>query len=150
MPKLRKTHHVRHEPQDMYELVRDVRSYPNFIKWIQKLSVKNEREEQGLYKCTGTALVGFKGFVETFATDVTADPEKHVIDVALANGPFRHLRNQWRFEEARSGGTKIHFFIDYEFRNPILRMLARSNTAMAVDKIMASFSAEADRRHATV
>lgn len=147
MPKLSKTHKVRHKPSDMYELVRDVRSYPDFIKWIQTLKVKNERTEHGLYKCTGTALIGFKGFFETFATDVIGDPNEYLIDVKLAHGPFRHLRNQWRFEKRVGGGTDIRFFIDYEFRNPILRMLARSNTDLAVDKIMASFSAEADRRH---
>ncbi|MEL7231452.1 MAG: type II toxin-antitoxin system RatA family toxin [Pseudomonadota bacterium] len=148
MPKLSKTLIVPHDPTNLYELVRDIRSYPNFIKWIQKLSVHNERSENALYKCTGTALVGFKGFVETFSTDVIGDPEKCQIDVSLARGPFRHLRNQWRFEPAETGGANIHFFIDYEFRNPILRLLAKNNTDLAVDRIMAAFTSEADRRYA--
>lgn len=147
MPKLRETLVVNHAPAHLYELVRDIRKYPNFIKWIQELTVSNEREQDGLYKCTGTALVGFRGFVETFATDVIADPDKCQIDVALARGPFRHLRNQWRFEGLSDKKSRIHFFIDYEFRNPVLRLLARSNTQLAVDRIMSAFIAEADRRY---
>ncbi|MEM1389483.1 MAG: type II toxin-antitoxin system RatA family toxin [Pseudomonadota bacterium] len=148
MPKLSKSIQVRHSPEDMYALVRDVRSYPRFIKWIQTLTVRNERTQNGLYKCTGTALVGFRGIVETFATDIVGNPEICQIDVNLARGPFRHLRNQWRFIKNDKGSTDIQFYIDYEFRNPILRMLARSNTDLAVEKIMAAFSAEADRRYA--
>lgn len=147
MPKLRETLIVKHTAENLYELVRDIRSYPEFIKWIQKLSVTNEIEERGLYKCTGTALVGFRGFVETFSTHIQGDPDKCQIDVSLDRGPFRHLRNQWRFEEVEDGKSRIHFYIDYEFRNPVLRLLAKSNTQLAVDRIMSSFIAEADRRY---
>ena len=44
-------------------------------------------------------------------------------------------------------GTVIDFFIDYEFRNPVLSLLAKANTTLAVNKIMKSFIEEADRRY---
>lgn len=147
MPRLREKLIVRHTPADLYELVRDIRQYPNFIKWIQSLTVSNERIEEDLYKCTGMAFVGFRGFEERFSTHVVGDPDKCQIDVSLDRGPFRHLRNQWRFEQMSDGQTAIHFLIDYEFRNPVLRMLAKANTRLAVDRIMASFMSEADRRY---
>jgi len=147
VPRLKKTLKVNHKAHDLYELVRDIRRYPEFIKWIQSLSVTDERSEDGLYKCTGSAEVGFKGFIESFATDVTGDPDNRQINVALRRGPFRHLRNQWKFVEIAENRSSIEFFIDYEFRNPILRLLAKSNTEMAVDRIMSAFMAEADRRY---
>lgn len=147
MPRLRKTLHVNHSCENLYELVRDIRQYPDFIKWIQSLTVSDERTEEALYKCTGTAEVGFKGFFEVFATDVIADPDKCQINVSLRRGPFRHLRNQWQFVAVGPNRSRIEFFIDYEFRNPILRLLASSNTAMAVDRIMSAFLNEADRRY---
>jgi coenzyme Q-binding protein COQ10 len=93
------------------------------------------------------AFVGFRGFEERFSTHVIGDPDKCQIDVSLDRGPFRHLRNQWRFEQMPDGQTAIHFLIDYEFRNPVLRMLAKANTRLAVDRIIASFMSEADRRY---
>ena len=147
MPQLREKLIVNHKAADLYELVRDIRRYPEFIKWIQSLTVTNESENQNPYKCTGTASVGFKGFAERFSTDVTGDPDKCQIDVSLVRGPFKHLRNQWRFEQMSEQKTAIHFFIDYEFRNPVLSLLAKANTRLAVDRIMASFMTEADRRY---
>ena len=95
----------------------------------------------------GEADVGFKGFSERFATDVTADSERQIIDVALAHGPFKRLKNQWKMKPDGAGATKIDFYIDYEFRNPVLSLLARANTELAVNKIMKAFKDEADRRY---
>lgn len=132
----------------MYDLVRDVRRYPEFIKWITTMSVSSEQDEAESYKCIGTADVHFKGFDERFSTHVEAWPATRQIEVKLARGPFRHLRNKWQFDDRGDGHTRVHFFIDYEFRNPILSLLARSNSRLAVEKIMQAFRAEADRRYA--
>lgn len=95
----------------------------------------------------GEADVGFKGFSERFATDVAADAETRTIDVSLARGPFKRLRNQWKMRADGAGATLIDFYIDYEFRNPVLALLARANTELAVNKIMRAFKDEADRRY---
>ena len=53
-------------------------------------------------------------------------------------------------EVAETGETQIVFRIDYEFRNLVLKMLAKNNLDLAVRKIMDAFIAEADRRYARV
>ena len=97
--------------------------------------------------CRGEAAVGFKGFTEKFSTDVVADPKERTIRVDLARGPFRRLKNRWALNEHGADDTIVDFFIDYEFRNPVLAMLARANTELAVNKIMSAFKDEADRRY---
>jgi coenzyme Q-binding protein COQ10 len=151
LPKLSEQLLIPHEADNLYELVRDIRGYPGFIRWIKKMNVSDETEDgQGAYTCTGEADVHFKGFDETFSTSVKANKLERTIEVRLARGPFRHLKNRWQFDPqpAHLGQTRtrVHFFIDYEFKNPILGMLARSNSRLAVDKIMGAFRAEADRR----
>lgn len=131
----------------MYELVRDVRRYPDFIKWISSMSVSAEQDSPDVYSCVGTADIHFKGFDERFSTQVQAFPAARRIEVNLKRGPFRHLKNRWQFDDRGDGYSRVHFFIDYEFRNPILSMLARSNSRLAVERIMQAFRAEADRRY---
>lgn len=111
------------------------------------MQVSEEAEEGGLYTCLGEARVSFKGFDEVFATHVKADTQQNRIDVNLKHGPFRHLRNRWQFDERPDGRTRVHFFIDYEFRNPMLALLARTNSRLAVDRIITAFRTEADRRY---
>jgi coenzyme Q-binding protein COQ10 len=94
----------------------------------------------------GTASVHFKGFDERFSTHVKGDPEARKIEVKLERGPFRHLRNRWQFDPRGDGKTRVHCFIDYEFKNPVLGLLARTNTRLAIEKIIDAFRAEADRR----
>ena len=147
MPRLSEQILLAHEAEQLFDLVRDIRRYPEFIRWITAMRVSDESDDgQGAYRCVGEASVHFKGFDETFATTVQADKSRRTIDVALARGPFRHLRNRWQFDPQGEGRTRVHFFIDYEFKNPVLGLLARSNSRLAVDKIMAAFRAEADRR----
>lgn len=140
---------VAHTPENLFELVSDIRRYPEFIKWIRSMRVSGEREAGGVHHSLGEARVGFRGFTEDFATTVAADPEALTIAADLVRGPFRRLHNRWRFEPA-AGGTRIAFHIDYEFSNLVLRMLARHNFRLAVDRIMSAFIAEADRRYPRV
>lgn len=147
MPKVSEQVLIPHSADNLYELVRDIRRYPEFIKWIRTVSVDDEQtDDVGNYACLGTATVSFKGFDERFSSHVKADPIARKIDVNLASGPFRHLRNRWQFDPREDGKTRVHCFIDYEFKNPVLRLLARTNSRLAVDRIIDAFRAEADRR----
>lgn len=151
MPKVSEQVLIPHSAENLYELVRDVRRYPEFIRWITNIAVSEETGEANTaYACLGTASVHFKGFDEAFSTHVEADPVARRIDVKLARGPFRHLRNRWQFDPREDGKTRVHCYIDYEFKNPILGLLARSNSGLAVEKIIGAFRAEADRRFARV
>ncbi|MEM8617297.1 MAG: type II toxin-antitoxin system RatA family toxin [Pseudomonadota bacterium] len=147
MPRLTEQLLIPHSADNLYELVRDIRRYPEFIRWIRRMRVSNEQGDgSATYSCVGEADVTFKGFDETFSTSVKGDADTRTIEVGLARGPFRHLKNRWQFDPRDDGKTRVHFFIDYEFKNPILGMLARTNSRLAVDKIMKAFRAEADRR----
>lgn len=147
MPRVSEQVLIPHSADNLYELVRDIRRYPEFIRWIRNVDVTQEDGDAlGPYSCLGTAAVHFKGFDETFATHVSADPSARRIEVKLKRGPFRHLRNRWQFDPRDESRTRVHCFIDYEFKNPVLGLLARTNTRMAIEKIMGAFRAEADRR----
>ncbi len=149
MPKVSEQVLIPHSADNLYELVRDIRRYPEFIKWIRAVAVSDEQgSADGPYSCLGEANVHFKGFDERFSTYVSADPVTRRIDVKLARGPFRHLRNRWQFDPREDGRARVHCFIDYEFKNPVLGLLARSNSRFAVDLIIDAFRAEADRRFA--
>ncbi|MGC6499401.1 MAG: type II toxin-antitoxin system RatA family toxin [Henriciella sp.] len=148
MPRLTEQIIVPHSADNLFLLVRDIRRYPDFIKWIGRMRVLEEAPDAEPYTCIGEAAVTFKGFEQTFSTHVRADRAAARIDVELHRGPFRHLRNRWTFEPQADDRTRIHFFIDYDFRNPVLSMLARANGRLAVNRIMAAFRAEADRRFA--
>ena len=112
------------------------------------MRVRDDRKDGAVRHCLGEARIGFRGFAETFATTVAADADNLTVQADLLRGPFRRLHNFWTFVPLPDGRTQIDFHIDYEFSNLVLRLLAKANFALAVDRIMGAFLAEADRRYA--
>lgn len=147
MPQITRHLDLPYKATEMFELVSDIQRYPEFIKWITALRVKSPDQNGAIITCIGEAIIGFKGFTERFATHVRANFETLTVDVALADGPFKKLENRWTMSH-RDNGCHLQFEIDYEFSNPVLRVLAASNTDLAIDKIMGSFLVEAKKRYA--
>ena len=138
-----------YRPEDLFDLVSDVGRYPDFIEWIGSLRLISDEETEILMRCRAEARVGFRGFTETFITDVEGRRPELAIDVSLVRGPFRKLSNTWRFAPIATG-TRVDFFIAFEFRNFVLQALADANKVYAVKRIIDAFVAEAGQRYQKV
>ena len=135
-----------YEPAQLAGLVADVQAYPRFVKWVTAMRVWNGRDEApGVTLIDAEAQVGFSFLKERFSTWVRHDRNLPRVEVGLIRGPFRHLRNRWDFH-ADPKGTRLEFMIDFDFRNPILNAMLNANFDLAVEKLIASFEAEAARR----
>lgn len=105
-----------------------------------------EEISPGRLACIGDAAVGFRGFFERFSTRVMADANDYTVTASLIKGPFRRLEAAWRIAPLERGGCDISLEIDYEFRNPLVAMLAAANQNLAVDRILDAFLLEAKAR----
>lgn len=133
-------------PEALCAMVGDVRAYPDFIPWIEDLKVTGEKEHGGEREAIAHVRVGWKHIQERFSTKVRFAPAAGEVDVSLVSGPFRTLRNEWRFAPDGAGGSIVRFWIAYDFKNPILNALVKANREKVVARIMAAFEAEASRR----
>ncbi len=145
----RETLDLPYRPEDLFDLAADVGRYPDFITWIQSLKLVSEQEDAAEMRCRAEVTVGFKGFRETFVTDVEARKPALAIDVSLVRGPFKKLSNTWRFEPGPQG-SRVEFTIQFEFRNFVLQALADANKTYAVKRVIDAFIAEAARRYPKV
>lgn len=148
MPHFSKSIRVPYTGQQAFDLVSDIRAYPEFIKWITAIRVSDEvREDDGSFTCVGDVVVGFKGFVERFSTRVAGDAPDGTVTATLVKGPFRKLKAVWRIRSVDHRGTDITLDIDYDFKNPFIGLLAAANHDLAVGKILSAFLNEAARRY---
>jgi coenzyme Q-binding protein COQ10 len=134
-------------PEDLFELASEVERYPEFISWIRSLKVSGKTVEGERSRCRAEATVGFKGFHETFVTDVDARRDSLAINVSLVRGPFRKLRNKWQFAPSETG-SRVDFLIEFEFRNFVLQAVADANKSYAIRRVIDAFVKEAGRRYA--
>ncbi|MCS5608593.1 MAG: type II toxin-antitoxin system RatA family toxin [Alphaproteobacteria bacterium] len=124
----------------MFDMVADIESYPDFLPWCVACRI-TKTEDTVIW---GDLMVGFKVFRETFTSKVTLHTPDW-IDVEYINGPFRYLKNHWKFNSMKSGSqTEIDFFIDFEFRSRMLQAVATPFFNEAVRRMVGAFERRAD------
>ena len=121
MPTFRTSHIVNHTPQQMFDLVADMESYPQFVPLCQSLKVRRRFiTPGGAETALADMTVGYKSIREKMTTRVVLDRQALRITSEYVDGPFSHLENMWSFAEAGGGKCRIDFYIAYEFRSRTL------------------------------
>ena len=110
---------LRYTPEQLFDMVADVRRYPEFLPWCVGARVISRKDDELIADLT----IGFKMFRETFRSSVTLERPHHV-HVRYLTGPFRYLNNHWRFRPHPQGNetwTEVDFFVDFEFKSRLLQ-----------------------------
>ncbi|ADY64315.1 MULTISPECIES: type II toxin-antitoxin system RatA family toxin [Rhizobium/Agrobacterium group] len=148
MPQFETHRLVKHSPDRMYDLVADVEKYPQFLPLCEALVIRSRKERDGKTLLVADMTVGYKAIRETFTTQVLLNPAERAIDVKYIDGPFKYLDNRWRFEASAEGGSAIHFFIEYEFKNRLLGAVMGSMFDRAFRMFAEAFETRADKIYA--
>ena len=146
MPKFDDSKVLPYTAEQMYNLVADVSSYPEFLPWVVGARLFNQQESQ----FDADLIVGIKMFKERFTSRVTLNPvdlvgvegNKLGVHVEYIKGPMKYLHNYWTFENVE-GGCHVNFLVDFEFKNIIFQKLAGSLFQDAVFKMMSAFEKRA-------
>ncbi|MBM09555.1 MAG: ubiquinone-binding protein [Magnetovibrio sp.] len=134
-------------PEELFNLVKDIEKYPEFLPWCIGLWV-HEREEGEMGEILSAKMeIGFKIFRERFTCRVLAIPSSkdvpHRIDVSYVDGPFKYLKNHWVFNRTNIG-TEIDFLVDFEFRTKIMEKIIGMVFTEAVQKMVHAFERRAN------
>lgn len=138
MPTHAEKRRLGYAPAQLFDLVADVAAYPRFLPWV--IAARITRRDGNVF--FADLVIGFKMFRETFTSRVTALRPDH-IHVEYISGPMRHLSNHWRFIDNGDGSTTIDFFLDFEFKNPILQKVVGVLFHEAVRRMVGAFEARA-------
>jgi coenzyme Q-binding protein COQ10 len=128
---------LRYTPEQLFDMVADVRRYPEFLPWCVGARVISRREDELIADLT----IGFKMFRETFRSQVALERPHHV-HVQYLTGPFRYLNNHWRFHP-HPQGTEVDFFVDFEFRSRLLQAVIGTVFNEAVRLMVRAFERRA-------
>lgn len=124
--------------QQMYDLVADVRAYPQFLPWCAGCRVRSEVGDV----IDADLVISFKVFREKFGSRVTLNAAQTKIDVEYIDGPFRYLNNHWHFAD-HPDGCEVDFAVDFEFKSVILQGLIGVVFNEAMQRIVRAFEARA-------
>src|SRR3954465_16085909 len=146
MPQFPTRRRARHSAADMFDLVADVESYPEFVPLCKDLKIRQRsRADEGVEVIVADMTVSFKLVRESFRSRVTLDRPKLQILVEYLQGPFSHMQNRWTFRPTGEAACEVEFFIDYEFRSRTLGLLMGGMFDVAFRRLAAAFEARADQ-----
>ncbi len=112
MASIRKSALVPYTSERMFDLVSDIKAYPEFLPWCSGSQVTPAPAGSGLNSVEARVDVDFYGAKLSFTTRNLQQPHSR-IDMAYLNGPFREFNGCWQFHRLGSDGCKIEFSLDY-------------------------------------
>ena len=133
-----------HSAEQMYDLIADVSSYPKFLPWCTAARIKSTKPAEDGTVIDADLVISFKLFREKFASRVTLNPTASHIDVEYLDGPFRYLNNHWQFNALEDGSCEVDFFVDFEFKSPMLQAVIGLVFNEAMQRIVRAFEQRAD------
>ncbi|WP_205481705.1 type II toxin-antitoxin system RatA family toxin [Sphingomonas arenae] len=138
MPRHSETKHLPYSPEQLFELVADVKRYDEFLPWVTAVRVRSSSETE----MVADLIVGFNAFKERFTSRVYKERPRRIL-VEYVEGPLKYLKNEWLFEPTDGGGTDIHFSVDFAFKSRIFETLAGAMFDRALRKMTGAFETRA-------
>lgn len=144
MPVINQQRRMIWSAEQMFDLVADVKRYPEFLPWVVATRIQSDSEHEMI----ADMMVGFSALREKFTSRVKKDrPDGGAgkIAVEYLDGPLKRLSNTWDFTPLPEGGCVIDFCVDFTFRNAIFEALAGQYLDRAFRKMVAAFETRAEK-----
>jgi coenzyme Q-binding protein COQ10 len=134
MPRHTEQRRLPYSPEQLFDVVADVRNYPAFLPWVAAVRVRSD----GPTEMIADLVVGFRAIKETFSSKVVKRrPEE--IEIDYIEGPLKYLHNNWKFRPDGEGGTIVDFCVDFAFRSRLFETLAGQMFDRALRRMIGAF-----------
>lgn len=140
---IKRTALVLHPAMDMFRLVQDVPSYPEFLSWCTSSKVHEQTPDYQL----ASLEVKVSGITQTFTTRNRFVPGER-LTLALVDGPFKRLSGEWLFEPLGDSGSKVTLVLGFDFSNRVMSSAFRRGFTRIADRLVQDFSTRADQVYA--
>ena len=115
MPVVTKSALVTFSAAQMFDLVADMESYPQFLPWCVAAEILSRKNNE----MCGRMEVARVGVHQAFTTCNRYIPGERM-ELHLIEGPFRKLHGVWRFLPLREDACKVELRLDFEFSGKLI------------------------------
>jgi ribosome-associated toxin RatA of RatAB toxin-antitoxin module len=117
MTNVNKSEVVNYSASQMYDLVNDIRAYPEFLPMCEDIEIikEGEIEKEAILKIKS-------GFVKLdFGTHNTLVKDER-IKINLVKGPFKTLTGDWKFKQLTDTTSEVSLNMKFTFENKFVEM----------------------------
>lgn len=146
MPEFRTRRLVRHAATEMFDLVADVKRYPEFVPLCSNMRLRSDTiRPDGKRVLVAVMTIAYKLIHQSFTSRAILDRDNLTILVEYLDGPFSRMHNKWVFNPKGENACEVEFFIDYEFRSRAFALLAGAVFDQVFRRMAVAFEQRADR-----
>ena len=128
---------VNKPPAELFALINDIESYPQFLPWCTHARVLS-RTPTEIVATIGVRQGGLHG---EFTTRNTLEPERR-IHMGLVSGPFRTLEGEWLLT-AIEEGCRVELSMRFAFAQRLAALLFEARFASTIGSLVDAFVARA-------
>jgi len=126
---------VYYSPAEMYQLVNDISSYPEFLPWCRSAEVKSESETEMI-----ASVEIAKGVLDKTFTTHNKLQKDFRIELELVDGPFKKLEGYWQFDKLKTeNACRVNLELDFEFDNAMMSLAAKPIFTQIANSLVDAF-----------
>lgn len=130
---------VPYSPAQMFRLVDDIESYPQFLPWCRASRVLS----RDIDEVRATIEIAYGALHKSFTTHNRLQQGK-MIEIRLVDGPFKRLDGYWRFDELGQDGCKVSLDLDFELAPRLLNLTFGPVFSQIANSMIDAFSKRAE------
>ena len=141
------TRYSQYSPRQLFDLVMNIESYPNFLPWCAAARILS-RDKNITF---AELVVSFKAFSDRYTSKIEHSNGDSLCEISVeqTEGPFKYLKNMWKFElDPLTSQTKIDFTIDFCFKSSLMQKMVGLVFERALIAMMSAFEARAKEVYA--
>lgn len=141
MPVHTETRVLPHSARDVFDIVADIESYPEFVPLCTETKVRRDQPDVP-EALTAEMEISFR--ITRFRTEskVVLDPGRlsiRISNVEAQFNPLKRMESQWVFTELGPGRCRIEFQADFEFKSRTLEKLFGGAFRKVNERIVSAF-----------
>ena len=125
---------VPYSADEMYRLVADIETYPEFLPWCGGAKILSKDNDE----LRASIKIAYKGVNKSFTT-INREVEGERIEMSLVEGPFTKLHGVWEFAELDSDASKVSLNLEFEFSNRLVAMTGGKVFSSIADTLVDAF-----------
>lgn len=140
MPIINRSTIVPYSTEQMYQLVNDIKSYPEFLPWCARSAILSESEDE----VRATLILSYKGLQKAFTTCNRLQKNK-IIEIRLVDGPLSQLEGFWRFETLSKTSSRVILDLEFEIAHKLFNLPFQAIFHQIANSLVDAFIERADK-----
>ncbi len=131
---IHKTALVPYTDQAMFDLVRDINRYAEFLPWCSQAAILQETTREVI----GQIEINHLGFRQAFSTRNQLSPPHHM-SLELQEGPFKTFQGDWQFQALSEEACKVSLTLEFAFSDFVRQALFGRTFEQIANTLVDSF-----------